>query len=180
VRTDRGRRSRRDERRLATALAELKPAAWAAVAAALLALVVMTVLSAGERADEARVADAFPPEDVEAARIKVLPYRQSGLIFSWGNTEPTILVDTALWDALPRDRQRDLGQAMAIAKNARVVRLRDGRTKLLIAICTAAGHCRDGSREDQPEPGADLRSVWPRAAPQRTPVIRSSSPSNRR
>ena len=99
MRTDRGRRSRRDERRLATALTELKPAAWAAVAAALLALVVITVLSAGEHADEARVADEFPPEDVDAAKIKVLPYRQSGLIFSWGNTEPTILVDAVRWDA---------------------------------------------------------------------------------
>ncbi|HKD20253.1 MAG TPA: hypothetical protein VKG23_20560 [Thermoanaerobaculia bacterium] len=82
MRTDRGRPSRVHERPLGAVLAEVRPAAWAAMAAALVALVVMTVLSAQEHSDEARARDEFPPEDVEAARIKVLPYRQSGLIFS--------------------------------------------------------------------------------------------------
>lgn len=148
MRTNRGRRSGVHEQRLGTVLAEVRPAAWAAVAAALFALVVMTVLSAREHAGDARVADAFPPEDVEAAKIRILPYRQSGLISSWGNAEPTILVDTVLWDALPRDTQQKLGQAMAIAKNSRVVRLRDRRTRVLIATCTAAGRCRDGGAEE--------------------------------
>ena len=160
MRTNRGRRSWVHEQRLGTVLAEVRPAAWAAVAAALLALVVLTVLSAREHADEARVADEFPPEDVEAAKLKVLPYRQSGLIFSWGNTEPTILVNAVLWDSLPRDTQQDLGQAMAIAKNARVVRLRDGRTNALIATCTAAGRCRDGGDEEN-EPVPTPRSEPP-------------------
>lgn len=153
MRTNRGRRSREHERRLATVLLEVKPAAWAAVAAALVALVVMTILSTREHADEARVADEFPPEDVEAAKHKVLPYRQSGLIFSWGNAEPTILVDAVLWNALPREERQDLGQAMAIAKNARAVRLRDSRTNFLIATCTAAGRCRDAEGEE-PEPAS--------------------------
>jgi hypothetical protein len=168
VPTDRSRRSRPDEWRPATALTELKPAAWAAVAAALLALVVITVLSAGEHADEARVADEFPPEDVEAAKIKVLPYRQSGLIFSWGNTGPTILVDAVRWDALARDTRQDLGQAMAIAKNARVVRLRDSKSGVLIATCTAAARCRDGEVE---EPGS-VTTPAGRSSLQRSPVAR--------
>jgi hypothetical protein len=151
--TDRGRRSREHDRRLGAVLAEVRPAAWAAVAAALVALVVMTVLSAREHVDDARVADEFPPEDVEAAKTKVLPYRQSGLIFSWEDAGPTVLVDAVLWDALPREQKRELGQAMAIAKNVRVVRLRDGRTRSLIVTCTAAGRCR-GAGDKDPEPGA--------------------------
>lgn len=148
MRTNRGRRSREHERRLANVLSEVKPAAWATVAAALVALVIMTVLSSREHASDARMADEFPPEDVEAARIKVLPYRQSGLIFSWDDVGPTILVDAVLWGRLPPDTRQNLGQAMAIAKNARIVRLRDSRTNSLVAVCTAAGRCRDAEGDE--------------------------------
>jgi hypothetical protein len=161
VRTDRGRRSHLHELRLGTALAEVRPAAWAAVGAALIALVVMTVLSAHEHADEGRVADAFPPEDVEAAKIKVLPYRQSGLIFSWGNAGPTVYVDAVLWSCLSRDAKENVGQTMAVAKNARMVRILDGKTRALIATCTAAGRCHDGGAEEPPEPGAVSDGVPP-------------------
>ncbi|HKD20252.1 MAG TPA: hypothetical protein VKG23_20555 [Thermoanaerobaculia bacterium] len=62
-----------------------------------------------------------------------------------------MLVDGVRWGALPPERQQDLGQAMAIAKNAQAVRLRDSKTRVLIATCTAAGRCRD-TGADEPDP----------------------------
>ena len=117
----------------------------------MLVVFLIAFLWARDHTRERQTVDSFPPDDVATARLKILPYRQSGLIFSWGIAEPTILVDAVLWDSLPRDTQQDLGQAMAIAKNVRVVRLCDSKTHVLVASCTAAGRCRDaGSEENEP------------------------------
>ncbi len=98
--------------------------------------------------------EGFPADDIAAAKLRIMPYRQSGLIFSWDDRGGTVFLDGSMWEALPKRTQRDLGQAMAVSRDARVVRLRDGRTHALIATCTAAGRCRDAGGEDQPEPGA--------------------------
>lgn len=102
----------------------------------------LAILLAREHAKEPRSVNGFPPEDIEAARLKVLPYRQSGLIFSWADEDPSVFVTRAMWEALPEDAQRDLGQAIAVAKDVKMVRIRDGQSESVIATCTAAGRCR--------------------------------------
>jgi hypothetical protein len=109
----------------------------------------LTVLVVREHAKEARTANGFPPEDIAAAKLVVLPYRESGLIFSWENEEPTVSVTRAMWERLPEDVQWDLGQAIAVAKNQKQVRIRDGRSGSMIAICTAAGRCRKAAIESR-------------------------------
>ena len=115
---------------------------WWTLAAAAFAVATIAVLVAREHAKEPRTASGFPPEDIEAAKVKILPYRRSGLIFSWENEEPTVYVTSAMWNALPVDVQRDLGQAMAVAKDQKQVRIRDSRSSSVLATCTAAGRCR--------------------------------------
>ena len=103
----------------------------------------LIMLVVRDHAKEPWTANAFPPEDIEAARLKVLPYRRSGLVFSWGGEqEPTVFVSRAMWEALRTDEKRELGQALAVAKNARLIQICDGKLDTLIATCTAAGRCR--------------------------------------
>jgi hypothetical protein len=124
--------------------------------APLAVLVIVVVVS--EHGKEPRTADTFPPDDIEAARLKVLPYRQSGLIFSWGGEqEPTVFVSRAMWESLPAEEKRELGQALAVAKDARLIQIRDGKLDALIATCTAAGRCRQAA-EWMPPFSSDSRS----------------------
>jgi hypothetical protein len=122
---------------------------WWVFPATALGVITLTVLVAREHAKEARTANGFPPEDIEAAKLELLPYRESGLIFSWESDESTVSVTRALWAKLSEDVQRDLGQAMAVAKNQKQVRIRDGATGSMIAICTAAGRCRKPAIESR-------------------------------
>jgi hypothetical protein len=115
-------------------------------------------LLAREYTREPQTVDGFPPDDIEAARLRVMPYRQSGLIFSWGaEQEPTVFVSRAMWEALPADEKRELGQALAVAKDARLIQIRDGKLDALIATCTAAGRCRRAA-EWMPPISSDSRS----------------------
>lgn len=136
---------------------------WWILPAGLVA-VMLSLLLSRERESEPKRDEGFPPEDVEAARLKVLPYRQSGLIFSWQSEAAAVLVTRSGWEALPEDSRRDLGQAMAVAMDVRAVRILDEKAESLLAICTAAGRCRSPSVFDGrvptprlPEPGRGER-----------------------
>jgi hypothetical protein len=108
-----------------------------------LVVLLVAFLLAREYTREAQTVDSFPPGDIEAARLKVMPYRNSGLIFSWGREqEATVFVSRSMWEALPAEEKRELGQALAVAKNARLIQIRDGELATLIATCTSAGRCR--------------------------------------
>ncbi len=124
----------------------------------------LSLLLSRERESEPRRDEGFPTQDVEAARLKILPYRQSGLIFSWQTEAATVLVTRSGWEALPEDARRDLGQAMAVAMDVRAVRILDERAESILAICTAARRCRSPSALDGrvptprlPEPGRGER-----------------------
>ena len=113
---------------------------WILPAGALAVLVAMLVVQG--RDETVNRDEGFPSEDVDAARQKILPYRQSGLIFSWSSEGPTVFVSRPLWEAMPEASRMELGQAMAVAKDVRAVRILDGKSRAMLAICTAAGRCR--------------------------------------
>ena len=115
---------------------------------------VIAILVGLERRSGPKPEEGFPVADVEAARIKILPYRQSGLIFSWQSKGQSVLVTRSKWEALPEASRRELGQAMAVAMNVRVVRVLDERAESVLAICTAEGRCRAAldSRAASPPP----------------------------
>ena len=93
---------------------------------------------------EPNTVDSFPRDDIAAARLRIMPYRQSGLIFSWEDEGSTVIVTGSMWEALPTDTQRELGQAMALAKDVKLVRILDRMSNAPIATCTAAGQCHEG------------------------------------
>lgn len=107
--------------------------------------VLLAVLLTHERDESPDRDEGYPTEDIQAARQKVLPFRQSGLIFSWQDEGPNVLVTRSRWEALPEASRAELGQAMAVAKDVRAVRILDERAETLLAICTAAGRCRPPS-----------------------------------
>jgi hypothetical protein len=111
----RGRRPGRAGRRHSPVHAGILARGWWVFPATALGVITLTVLVVREHAKEARTANGFPPEDIESAKLVVLPYRESGLIFSWENEEPNVSVTRAMWERLPEDVQKDLGQAMAVA-----------------------------------------------------------------
>ena len=120
----------------------LPPLRWWWIVPVLVVFLIAFLL-AREYTREPQTVDSFPPDDIEAARLRVMPYRQSGLIFSWrGEQEPTVFVSRAMWEALPAEEKRELGQALAVAKNARRIQIRDGKLDTLLATCTSAGRCR--------------------------------------
>ena len=118
--------------------------AWWILPAGTIAVLLAALLTHEREAHPYRD-EGFPSEDVEAARIKVLPYRRSGLITSWQAETAAVLVSRPRWEGLPEESRRDLGQAMAVAMDVRAVRVFDERAVSLLAICTAAGRCRSPS-----------------------------------
>jgi hypothetical protein len=116
---------------------------WILPAGAVAVLVAMLVVQGRE--ETANRDAGFPSEDIDAARLRILPYRQSGLIFSWPTDGAIVFVKRSMWDGLPEDSRRDLGQAMAVAKDVRAVRIIDAESPAVLEICTAEGRCRSPS-----------------------------------
>ena len=110
----------------------------------MLVVLLIAFLLARDHTREPKTADSFPRDDIAAARLRIMPYRRSGLISSWDDDGSTVLVTASMWEALPKDVQRDLGQAMALAKDVKLVRILDRRSNSPVATCTAAGQCHDG------------------------------------
>ena len=130
----------------------LPPLRWWWIVPGLVVFLIV-FLQVREHTREPKTADSFPREDIAAARLRIMPYRQSGLIFSWDDQGSTVFVTGSMWEALPKDTQRDLGQAMAVAKDVKLIRILDPMSNSTIATCTAAGQCHEGP-PDADDPGA--------------------------
>ena len=85
---------------------------------------------------------SVPAREVDEAKVKILPFRQSGLIFSWEDSGPNVYVRRPLWEALPQESRRDLCREMIIAKNEKRILIRDERSASTFATCTATGSLR--------------------------------------
>ncbi len=109
-----------------------------------LVVFLLAFLLAREHTKEPETVDSFPRDDIAAARRRIMPYRQSGLIFSWDDEGSAVFVTGSMWEALPKDTRRDLGQAMAVARDVKLVRILDQKSNSTIATCTAAGQCHEG------------------------------------
>jgi len=109
-----------------------------------LVVFLIAFLVAREHTREPETVDSFPRDDIAAARLRIMPYRQSGLIFAWDDEGGTVFVTVPMWQALPKETQRDLGQAMAVAKDVKLIRILDPTSNSTIATCTAAGQCHEG------------------------------------
>jgi hypothetical protein len=94
-----------------------------------------------DRSRPTLAARGFPLRDVEEARRKVLPFRQSGLVFHWADDSPAVYVRRAMWEELSEEAKRDLGQSMAVAKNRERVTVLDETLAVKLAVCTAKGGC---------------------------------------
>ena len=94
-----------------------------------------------DRAKPARASPRFRVQELESTKLRVLPFRQSGLIFHWAEDSPAVYVRRAQWDALSDDARRQLGQSIAIAKGKGGITVFDETLKTRLAICTAKGRC---------------------------------------
>jgi hypothetical protein len=94
-----------------------------------------------ERARPARAGPEKTNPEVEEAKRRVLPYRQSGLVYHWADDAPAVYVRRAQWDALSDDAKRRLGQAIAAAKRKPEVTVFDETLRRKLAVCKAKGGC---------------------------------------
>ncbi|HTR04181.1 MAG TPA: hypothetical protein VMN82_13390, partial [Thermoanaerobaculia bacterium] len=74
----------------------LPPLRWWWIFPGLVAFLIAFLL-AREQTREPKTADSFPREDIAAARLRIMPYRQSGLIFSWDDQGSTVFVTGSMW-----------------------------------------------------------------------------------
>ena len=80
--------------------------------------------------------------DAESAKVRVLPFRQSGLIFHWADEAPSVYVRRVMWDALSEDERKALCRSIAVAKAREEVTVFDETLRIKLAICTANGDFR--------------------------------------
>ena len=117
---------------------------WWTVVVPLSLVTVLGVFVAKERSNRFVGPTVFPPEDIEEARRRVMPFRQSGLIYRWETEEPFVVVRRRMWDALSEATKRELGQAIAVAKDLKQIGIRDEVSEADFVVCTATGKCRQG------------------------------------
>jgi hypothetical protein len=108
------------------------------VSVAVLATIVVILL---DRAKPAPAPRGFTVREIENAKRKVLPFRQSGLVFHWADDSPTVYVMGSMWESLSDETKSDLGRSIAVAKNREKITVVDETLAVRLAICTARDGC---------------------------------------
>jgi len=109
---------------------------------ALLVALVATAVILLDHGRPTQASHGYSAGEIEKANLKILPFRQSGLIFHWADDSPTVYVRRSMWEELPEEAKWDLGRTMAVAKNKEQITILDETLAAKLAVCTAKGRCK--------------------------------------
>jgi hypothetical protein len=99
----------------------------------------------------------FTDREIEAARLRILPLRQSGTIYKWHDEGRRVFVTRAAWESLSDAAKRETCQAMATARAEQRLVVLDEKGGV-IGVCAATGQFTVIASGVIPEWGRDYRT----------------------